>query len=76
LQAGAYLVEYPDLCGCMSDGDTIEEAIASGEDAKRCWTAAMKEAGRPIPLPSLEPAEDVQRQAAAPHAKIAASPRR
>jgi antitoxin HicB len=56
-EGGGYLVEFPDLPGCMSDGETVEEAIANGEDAKRCWIAAMKEAGRPIPPPSVEPAE-------------------
>ena len=56
-EGGGWLVEYPDLPGSMSDGETIEEAIANAEDAKRCWIAAMKEAGRPIPPPSVEPAE-------------------
>jgi antitoxin HicB len=56
-EGGGYLVEFPDLPGCMSDGETIEEAIANGEDAKRCWISAMKEAGRPIPPPSVEPTE-------------------
>jgi predicted RNase H-like HicB family nuclease len=41
----------------MSDGETVEEAVADGEDAKRCWIAAMKEADRPIPPPSAEPAD-------------------
>ena len=56
-EGGGFLVEYPDLPGCISDGETIEEAIANAEDAKGCWIAAMKEAGRPIPAPSGEPAE-------------------
>ena len=56
-EGGGWLVEYPDLPGCMSDGETIEEAIEHAEDAKRCWIAAMKEAGRPIPSPSLDPVE-------------------
>jgi antitoxin HicB len=56
-EGGGYLIEFPDLPGCMSDGETVEEAIANGEDAKRCWIAAMTEAGRPIPPPSVEPAE-------------------
>jgi antitoxin HicB len=56
-EGGGYLIEFPDLPGCMSDGETIEEAITNGEDAKRCWIAAMKEAGRPIPPPSVEAAE-------------------
>jgi len=56
-EGGGWLVEYPDLPGCMSDGETIEEAIANAEDAKRCWISAMTEAGRPIPPPSVEPAQ-------------------
>jgi predicted RNase H-like HicB family nuclease len=56
-EGGGYLIEFPDLPGWMSDGETIEEAITNGEDAKRCWIAAMNEAGRPIPPPSVEPAE-------------------
>lgn len=56
-EGGGYLIEFPDLPGCMSDGETIEEAIANGEDAKCCWIAAMKEAGRPIPAPSTGSAE-------------------
>lgn len=50
---GGYGIEYPDLPGCMSDGETIEEAVANGADAVRCWIAAMKEAGRPIPMPTV-----------------------
>src|SRR5439155_5458119 len=56
-EGGGYLIEFPDWPGCVSDGETIEEALANGEDAKRCWIAAMNEAGRPIPPPSVEPAE-------------------
>jgi antitoxin HicB len=56
-EGGGYLIEFPDLPGCMSDGETIEEAIANGEDAKRCWIAAMREAGRPIPSPAVEAVE-------------------
>lgn len=41
-EGGGYFVEYPDLPGCMSDGETIEEAIVDAEDAKRCWIAAMQ----------------------------------
>jgi antitoxin HicB len=50
---GGYLVEFPDLPGCMSDGETIEEAIENAADAMKCWIAAMREAGREIPLPTL-----------------------
>jgi antitoxin HicB len=56
-EGGGYLVEFPDLPGCMSDGETIEEAVASGQDAKASWIAAMTEAGHPIPPPTVEPPE-------------------
>ena len=48
---GGYLIEYPDLPGCMSDGETIEQAITNGQDAITCWIKAAKEAGRIIPEP-------------------------
>jgi hypothetical protein len=34
-EGGGYLIEFPDLPGCMSDGATIEEAITNGIDAIR-----------------------------------------
>lgn len=46
---GGFLIEFPDLPGCMSDGETIEEAIINGADAVRCWIAAAQEKGREIP---------------------------
>lgn len=50
-EGGGYLIEFPDLPGCMSDGETVEEAIRNGGDAKRAWIAAMREAGRLVPAP-------------------------
>jgi antitoxin HicB len=54
---GGYLIEFPDLPGCLSDGETIEEAIANGSEAKRDWIAAMRQAGRPVPPPTTDTAE-------------------
>lgn len=48
---GGYLIEFPDLPGCMSDGETIKEAIENGHDAVMCWMNAAKESGRAIPKP-------------------------
>ena len=48
-EGGGWLIEFPDLPGCMSDGDTPEEALRNGADAVRCWIAAMREAERPVP---------------------------
>lgn len=48
---GGYLIEFPDLPGCMSDGETIDEAIENGQDAIRAWIEAAKETNNKIPKP-------------------------
>lgn len=50
-EGGGYLIEFPDLPGCMSDGETIDEAIDNGQDAIQVWIKAAKEMNRPIPNP-------------------------
>lgn len=47
-EGGGYLIEFPDLPGRLSDGETVEDAITNGMEAKRDWIAAMVEAGRPV----------------------------
>lgn len=51
-EGGGVLVEYPDLPGCMADGDTLEEAIREGEDAVKAWIATAKAEGKSIPQPN------------------------
>ena len=46
-----YLISYPDLRGCLSCGETVEEAVENGEDAKRQWLIAALEDGVSIPEP-------------------------
>ncbi|HMC61377.1 MAG TPA: type II toxin-antitoxin system HicB family antitoxin, partial [Candidatus Solibacter sp.] len=46
-----YLIEYPDVPGCMSDGATPEEAVLNGRDALRCMLLTKIEFGDPIPDP-------------------------
>ena len=48
---GGYLITFPDLPGCMSDGETPEEAIHNGFDAARAWIETAKEFGDTIPQP-------------------------
>jgi predicted RNase H-like HicB family nuclease len=50
-EGGGYLIEFPDLPGCMSDGETPEEAIVNGRDAVKCYLLTAKEFGDQIPLP-------------------------
>ena len=50
-EGGGFLIEFMDLPGCMSDGETIEEAIRNGEDAVNCWLEVAKASNRTIPKP-------------------------
>jgi predicted RNase H-like HicB family nuclease len=58
---GGYPVEYPDIPGSMSDGKTIEEAIANAREALRDRFEVFRESGRKIPEPSIEAAQWRQR---------------
>ena len=48
---GGFLATVPDLPGCMSDGETREEAARNVEDAIRCWIEEAVETGLPVPAP-------------------------
>jgi antitoxin HicB len=48
-----YLAEFPDLPGCIADGETVEEALHAAEDALQSWLKTAEEFGDPIPKPSL-----------------------
>ena len=50
-EGGGYLIEFPDLPGCISDGETLDEAIANGKDAMLCWIETAKQHGDEIPQP-------------------------
>ena len=43
LEEGCYVVSYPDLPGCISCGETIEETIVNAFDAKKAWIEAALE---------------------------------
>ncbi len=60
-EGGGYLVEYPDIPGCMSDGETVEEAIAHGREALLDCLEVFQESGRKIPRPSIAAAQWRQR---------------
>jgi antitoxin HicB len=58
-EGGGYLITFPDLSGCMSDGETMAEAIENGRDAFLGWISLQAEMGRQIPEPGWEPEEPV-----------------
>jgi len=47
----AFIAEIPELPGCMSDGETYEEAIKNAQEAIEIWIETAKEIGREIPEP-------------------------
>lgn len=49
---GGYLIEIPLLKGCVSDGETIIEALKNIEEAKEEWFAYMLENNLSIPEPA------------------------
>lgn len=49
---GGFSAIVPDLPGCMSDGETPEEAIANVRDAIAAWIEAATDLGREVPEPS------------------------
>lgn len=48
---GGYLVKFPDLPGCIADGETPEEAIREAQDALEAWLGTAREFGYHIPAP-------------------------
>jgi predicted RNase H-like HicB family nuclease len=47
----AFGVWFPDLPGCVSAGDTLEEAMLNAAESIELWAEAMIESGREIPPP-------------------------
>ena len=51
-EGGGYLIEFPDIPGCMADGATPEDAIVSGRDALKSCLLTLREFGDPVPQPA------------------------
>lgn len=44
-EGGGWLATFPDLPGCMSDGETPEEALRNAAEAETAWLAAHRQWG-------------------------------
>ena len=72
-EGGGFLATFPDLPGCMADGETPEEAIVDARGAFDCWMAAHIADGRPIPVRgdvNASPVRFVQRLPRSVHAAL------
>ena len=47
----SFVVEVPELPGCMADGETYEEAVANAQKVIMQWIETARELGRPVPEP-------------------------
>ena len=47
----AYVVEVPELPGCMADGPTPADAVTNAQGAITSWVQAAREFGRAVPEP-------------------------
>ena len=74
---GGFLVTFPDLPGCMADGESIVEAISNAMDAEESWLATAREFGDQIPaIGQSYSGKWVQRVPKNVHARVAAMARR
>jgi predicted RNase H-like HicB family nuclease len=47
----SFVVEVPELPGCMADGKTYAEAVKNAEEIIDEWIETARKLGRPIPEP-------------------------
>jgi predicted RNase H-like HicB family nuclease len=47
----AFIVEVPELAGCMADGETYQEAVQNAELVIQEWIETAKQVERVIPEP-------------------------
>ena len=47
----SFIVEVPELPGCMADGATYEEAIANAQTVAAEWVSTARSLGRSVPEP-------------------------
>ena len=50
-EEGGYALHCPELRGCMTCAETLQDGFAMLEDAKKSWFTACLEDGVPIPKP-------------------------
>jgi len=58
-EEGGYTVEFIDLPGCITEGDTLEEAKAMAKEALTGWLESVYSRGLQIPDPSTVTGKDI-----------------
>ena len=52
---GGYVVTVPALPGCVTQGETVEEALVMAKDAIGLWIEALEERGQLVPAEPSTP---------------------
>ena len=52
VEGGGFLISNPDFADCISDGETIEEAVDNGTEVLQAMIATLKAAGLQVPAPN------------------------
>jgi predicted RNase H-like HicB family nuclease len=58
IEEGGYMASFPELPGCLTCADTMEELIVNAQDAKKAWLEASLADGDIIPEPIV--GEDIR----------------
>lgn len=48
-EGGYYLVEFPSLKGCITYGNTLDEAVVMAKDVLGLWLTCLKDEHKPFP---------------------------
>lgn len=51
---GYWIAEHPELPGCVADGATPQEALASLDTARELWIESRRASGLPVPESGAE----------------------
>ena len=51
-EEGAFWVEFPDLEGCFSDGNSVADAISNASDALGGYVCSLMDSDLPVPSAS------------------------
>ena len=54
MEEGGYTAKFPDLPGCLTCAETIDELVENASDAKKVWLTAALEDGIEISEPQQE----------------------
>ena len=67
---GGFAIEYPDLPGCISDGETPEDALKQGSDAVKAYLMNCLKHGVVVPCPAAASGQWRQRVPRSLHSRL------